>query len=340
MELLTAMAELSPSDDFVVFPISWRTATLLELPDRANIDAVRKFAPARPLQELWDRVPFPPLELFVRADVFHATNFLSPPARRIPTIATVHDLGFLRFPELTPGRERALVRLLPRTLKRASAIITVSKFTATELGNWMPSVIDKVVVVPNGAHMRSLPPPEGINDKPYALVLGTMNPRKNIPLALDALAVLRHRGVELDLVLAGAETPGFDIRPLVAERGLDANVTVTGYIDDTAAAKLLANARVFAFPSKYEGFGMPLIEAMHAGIPIVAADAGATPETVGDAAVLVADDPGAFAEALERAAFDDATRARLIESGRHRASEFSWPRAAAATLDVYRSVSS
>ena len=169
-------------------------------------------------------------------------------------------------------------------------------------------------------------------------MLGTLEPRKNLPLALDGLRILRARGVDLRLVLAGGGSPLLDVAGLLRDRGLgEAEVTLTGYVDDTRISTLLAGARAVVFPSLYEGFGMPLIEGMEAGVPVVAVRAGATPETVGDAALLV--EPGdaeGFADAMERAAFDEQARGALIAAGRLQARQFSWERSAAATLEIYR----
>jgi glycosyltransferase involved in cell wall biosynthesis len=343
-ELIDAIAKVSPRDEMVVFPISWRTARYLKLdpPHRPNVSVERKLAPARPLWAMWDRVQFPPVEWLVDCDVFHATNFIAPPSRKVPVVVTVHDINFVHRPEaVTPGVRR-MARLLPDILRRAAAIITVSGFTRQELVSWLPEVSDKVTVVHNGSHGRAAPStgPDAERSPPYALMLGTLEPRKNLPLALDALRILRRRGVDLRLVLAGGRSSLLDVPALLRKRGLgEPEVTRTGYVDDARVSALLGGARVLVFPSLYEGFGMPLLEGMEAGVPVVGVRAGATPETVGDAGLLV--EPGdaeAFADAMERAAFDETERARLIPAGRAQASKFTWERAAAATLGLYRQV--
>ena len=282
----------------------------------------------------------PPVEWLVRCDVFHATNFVAPPSRRVPVVVTVHDVGFLHHPEAVAPAVRRMARVLPEVLGRAAAIIAVSAFTRQELVDWLPGVADRVTVVHNGSHGRT--PPDGpapvSQGRPYVLMLGTLEPRKNLPLALDGLRILRARGVDLRLVLAGGGSPLLDVAGLLRDRGLgEAEVTLTGYVDDTRISTLLAGARAVVFPSLYEGFGMPLIEGMEAGVPVVAVRAGATPETVGDAALLV--EPGdaeGFADAMERAAFDEQARGALIAAGRLQARQFSWERSAAATLEIYR----
>ena len=341
-ELIDAIAKASPTDEMVVFPISWRTARYLKLdpPHRPNVAVERKLAPARPLWAMWDRVQFPPVEWLVSCDVFHATNFIAPPSRKVPIVVTVHDINFVHRPEaVTPGVRR-MARLLPDILRRASAIITVSSFTREELVAWLPDVGDKITVIHNGSHARAAPAPGDGASPPYALMLGTLEPRKNLPLALDALRILRRRGLDLRLVLAGGRSSLLDVPALLRKRGLgEPEVTRTGYVDDARVSALLAGARVLVFPSLYEGFGMPLLEGMEAGVPVVGVRAGATPETVGDAGLLV--EPGdaeAFADAMEQAAFDDSVRARLIPAGRAQAAKFTWERAALATLDLYRQV--
>ena len=340
-ELIDAVARHAPEDDLLVFPISWRTARMLRLdpPHRPNVRVTRKIAPARPLWAMWDHMAFPPMEWLVDCDVFHATNFIAPPSLRVPTVVTVHDIGFIRHPESVPPAIRRMARLLPTVLRRASVVITVSKFTRDELVWWLPDVADRISVIPNGSHHRSVVPSDtGLEPgPPYALMLGTLEPRKNVTLALDALRILRRQNVELRLVLAGSPSPLLDVPALLRDRGLEPSEVVrTGYVDDARIAALVAGARMLAFPSLYEGFGMPVIEAMESGLPVVAARAGATPEVTGGAAVLVdPGDPEAFADAMHRVASDDELRVTLIEAGRRRAAEYSWDKAATATLRLY-----
>jgi glycosyltransferase involved in cell wall biosynthesis len=343
-ELIDAVAKQAPEDDLLVFPISWRTARMLHLdpPHRPNVRVTRRIAPARPLWAMWDRVPFPPIEWLVRCDVFHATNYIAPPSSKVPTVVTVHDIGFIRYPESATEAIRRMSRLLPSVLRRAPVIITPSTFTRDELRWWLPDVGDRIMVVPYGSHRprvaassTGLPP-----GPPYALMLGTLEPRKNVALALDAMRILRQRGVALRLVLAGGSSPLVDLPAVLRKRGLGPpEVIRTGYVDDPRMAALVAEAAMLVFPSIYEGFGMPLVEAMESGLPVVAARASATPETVGDAAVLVDPyDAEGFADAMERVASDDALRARLVAAGREQASRFSWDKTAEATLRVYHSL--
>ena len=346
-DLVDAVARAAPDDELLLLPVTWRRARLVPRPAHPNVRVLHRFAPARPLRALWRRVPFPPLEWLADCDVFHATNFVAPPARRVPTVVTVHDVGFVRHPEMVEPAIHRMAELLPSVLRRSAAIITVSQFTKDELCEWLPEVADRITVVHNGGHRRpgvadgaAAVGDDSDDEAPYALMLGLVEPRKNVGLALDALQVLRDRGSDLRLVLAGGSSPLLDVKDMLASRGLRTpDVVPTGYVADARAASLLRRARLFVFPSLYEGFGMPLVEAMEAGVPIVAVRAGATPEVVGDAAVLV--EPGdtvGFADAMARVATDDALRSSLVRAGKARAAQLSWERAGAATLKVYRQV--
>ena len=341
-DLVDAVARQASEDQLLLFPISWRSERVrgLDAPRHPNVRVAGRTAPARPLWAMWERVPFPPVEWFLGCDVFHATNYVSPPSRRVPTVVTVHDLGFVRRPDLTPPAVRRMSRLLPTVLRRASVVIAVSNFTRDELAWWLPEVADRTLVVHNGSHRRTAAPADDAGmaaGPPYALMLGTLEPRKNVALALDALRVLKSQGVELRLVLAGSPSPLLDMEQELRDRDLGPpDVVRTGYVDDARTAALLAHARLLVFPSLYEGFGMPVLEAMEQGVPVVAARAGATPEIAGDAAVLVeSHDAEGFADAMSRVAGDEALRNRLVAAGRQRAAQFSWDRAASAVLGVY-----
>jgi glycosyltransferase involved in cell wall biosynthesis len=340
-ELIAAAAGRAPDDEFVIFPVAWRTSALVRAPRLPNVSVAQRLAPARPLWAAWRRLPVPRVEWFVGCDVFHAPNFVTPPSRR-PVVVTIHDLNFVRRPsELGPDIRR-LAADLPRFLRRADAIITISRFTADELGEWLPAVADRVTVIPIGPHRRSERAPTTglLPGPPFALMLGNVQPRKNLPLALDALRIVLDRGVSMRLVVAGEVAPTVDVAGMLAARRLPSDaVVVTGYVDDARVAALLADAAVLVFPSLYEGFGMPLLEAMEAGVPVVALRAGATPETVDAAALLVS--PGdvtapAFAEAMIDVVSDSVLRAKLIATCRPRAAEFGWQRTADETLALYR----
>ncbi|MGH7266295.1 MAG: glycosyltransferase family 4 protein [Candidatus Rokuibacteriota bacterium] len=282
-------------------------------------------------------------------DVFHGvTGFELPPAA-CPLVTTVHDLIPLRFPELVPARHRWAVRLLlGGALRRARRVIVVSEATRGEVVARYRVAAEKVRVVPEAAAPHMAPPPPAETalvraryhlGAPYVLFVGLLEPKKNVAGLLEAVARLVKAGAwgSTQLVLAGAR--GWGVGDLEAEStrlGLTGIARWLGPVADADLPGLYAGARAFVFPSLWEGFGLPVLEAMAAGAAVVASRRGALPELVGDAAVLTEPEAGALAEALGRVLADAPLRERLRERGFARAAQFSWERAARETMAVYR----
>lgn len=304
----------------------------------------------RRLYPSWDRFGGPHLPASLDdCDIVHATNHAAvPPVRgRQRLVVTVHDLAFERFPELFPRTWLRLYRWGTRTaVDRADAILVPSERTKTDLVDRLHADPERIHVTPLAS---SLEPPKadelprrrkeladhGVRP-PYILAVGTIEPRKNLVRLIKAFRRLRSEGLPHSLVLAGPQGGGAEeLRAELARGGSD-GVIVTGAIDLRCA---YMDAAAVAYVSLYEGFGLPVIEAMGLGAPVVASDASSIPEVAGDAAVLV--DPmneAAIADGLRRVLTDDALADDLRRRGRRRAASFTWAATARATLDVYRQV--
>ncbi|MGH7904890.1 MAG: glycosyltransferase family 4 protein [Candidatus Dormibacteraceae bacterium] len=266
----------------------------------------------------------------------------SPPFRRRgapPATIFVHDLAFQVRAGEVPWQQRVyLGRVLPRALAGAAAVITPSETTRRDLLSLFspPGLADRVEVVPEGP--TSLPAagdlPAGL-EPGFLLAVGTVEPRKNYPRLVEAYRILKADGPAPALVVAGR--PGWAYGDALRLLREEPGVALLGHVDDATLAALLRDAVALAFPSLYEGFGLPLLDAMAAGLPAVIGDAGSLPELAAGAAVLVdARDPAAIAAGLRRLLQEPALRRQLSERGRLRARDFSWDRAAATVLEVVR----
>jgi glycosyltransferase involved in cell wall biosynthesis len=271
------------------------------LPEEVSWRHVR--VPARLLQAAWSRTPFPPVETFAgRVDVFHATNFVAPPAVRAASVVTVHDLTFLRHPEwVTPDVARYR-RLVPRSLRSGrTVVVTPSEAVADEVREAFGLPEDRVVATPLGVDQawgEATPPdPDWLASRhlpaDYVVFTGAREPRKNLNTLLEAHSRARSAGPVPDLVLVGPSGWGAHS---AAERP---GVHVTGWLDREELVSVVAGARASVLPSHYEGFGLPVLEAMAAGTTVLASDIPAHREVAGGFARLIAPtDTDAWAAAL------------------------------------------
>lgn len=283
--------------------------------------------------------------------LYHATNYAAPRTRRVPLVLTVHDLALLRFPELgTPGLRRLIARV-PRAARAARRVIADSEATARDLRELVGVAAERIRVVHLGCDIRFRPVPDSAERRavlarygicePYLLHVGTIEPRKNLPVLVRACAQLRAaRGLPQRLVLAGERGWGYEaLRRELDALTTDLRVDIVGPIAADDLPAVYSAADLLAHPSLYEGFGLPVIEAMACGTPVVTSDAGSLPEVVGDAARCV--NPravDAIAAALGELLADPAQRRILSERGRARAARFTWERCARETFAVYEEV--
>ena len=286
----------------------------------------------------------PKVEADLGGDAILYPYWPSPPRRRTgapPAAVFVYDLAFRLRPAEVPWQQRVyLGSVLRPALEHAAAVLVISERTRQDLLDCYPiSGLDaKVSVVPLGFAATVEPGPLPADLKPgFILAVGTIEPRKNYPRLLAAYRALRSRGDAPPLVIAGR--PGWAYGDTLERIRAEPGVRYLGHVDEATLAALYESAAVLAFPSLYEGFGLPLLEAMARGLPAVAGRVGAMPELAGEAAVLVdPEDVDAIAAGLEKVLSDPALRTRLAAAGRERATGFTWRRSADLTRDVLRRI--
>lgn len=308
-----------------------------------------KMPTGRPWQRiLWEQVVLPVLARRSGAEVLHAPAFVAPLLAACPQVITVHDLSFLRYPAMFRAGNRLYLRALTGpSCRRAAAVIAVSKFTAQEVTRLLGVPADRVVVIHHGVAPRFHPlAEEAVAEfrlrqglpKRFVLFIGTLEPRKNLIRLIKAFALVKDP--DLHLVLAGAQGWFYqDILQEVERSGVGKRVHFPGFVPSTDQALWYNAAEVFAYISVYEGFGMPVLEALACGTPTVASSTTSLPEAGGHGALLVSpDDEHAIAATLQTALTDAALRSELRARGLAHAAGFSWEAAARRTAAVYRQV--
>lgn len=308
--------------------------------------------PTRLLYRLWSTFGAPKVDaLLGGVDVFHATNYFLPPTQRARRVVTIHDLAVLTMPEVcSPKIRRVFGRNMRAFAADADAILTCSEATKGDIVRLLDVAPEKITVAHHGpnedlAAMNREHAAQHIKERyefegPYILFVGTLEPRKNIPGLLRAFSAITG-DIPHSLILAGGlGWQSIGLYETIAQLGLRERVRLTNYIDDIGdLAALHSAADAFVFPSLYEGFGLPLLDAMACGTPILAANNSAIPEVVGDAALLIdANDQDALAEAIKRMLGDEALRESLVAKGHERVRDFSWTKCAEKTMEAYTRV--
>jgi glycosyltransferase involved in cell wall biosynthesis len=337
--------------DVRAYAVSWRRRSGIDAQLPPGVTCRQRPMPARPLHALWGRGSLPPLEWFVgRVDVVHGTNFVVPPTRNAGTVVSVHDLTPVHHPELCNPATLAFPGLIRRAVGRGAWVHADSAFVAGEVAEAFGAAPGRVRVVnPGIPDLPTVPQaeaeqvvaallPEGC--RRFVLAVGTAEPRKDQPGLVRAFDAVAGDDPGLALVLAGPAGWGeAALQEAIGAAGARGRIVRTGWVDQPSLAALFARATVLAYPSLYEGFGFPPLQAMRAGVPVVATRAGSLPEVLGQAALLVdVGDHDGLAGALAQVLDDDMLRERLVAAGLAQAAGFTWARCGAGLADLYRDV--
>lgn len=349
-ELIAALALQDASQPYRLFVAGARRAALPPAPS-ANF----RYAPTRlsplSLARLWQRARLPlPVEFFTgKLRLFHATDFVLPPTLpRTPTLLTVHDLSFARLPQAAAPRLKAyLEAVVPRSARRADHILADSAATKADLMDLYGIPESKISVLYSGVSAAFTPvraadaqaavrAKYGIGRAPYVLAVGTVQPRKNYERLMQAMAALPARFADLKLVIVGGR--GWLDAPIHAQaRVLGERVQFVGFADEEDLPTLYSAAACLAFPSLYEGFGLPVLEGMACGVPVLTSNVSSLPEVAGDAALMI--DPHSV-EAIRVGLIalleeDSTARAARLERGFAQVARFTWQAAAAQLKGIY-----
>jgi glycosyltransferase involved in cell wall biosynthesis len=311
-------------------------------------------APSKPYS-LAEQFMVPASLLTLNVDLFHEPHYVLPPLVPCRAVVTIHDCIHLMFPQYLPNRlAYAYARAnLWAAARRAERILTVSETSKADILRYCDVPADRIIVIYNAIddHFATPPSDEAVQrvreryqlDGPFALYVGNIKPHKNIERLIDAFDLVRRGGFErMELLIIGDQISKYPrLRRAVDKHKLHKHVRFLGFVPDDTLAALYRLATVFVFPSLYEGFGLPPLEAMASGTPVVTSNRSSLPEIVGDAAELV--DPysaGSIAEGIQRVLSDPSLRQTMITRGLARAREFSWEASVRRIHGVYMDVAS
>ncbi|MBI1276996.1 MAG: glycosyltransferase [Anaerolineaceae bacterium] len=351
-ELVTALSVIDQTTQYTLFVAGALSSRLPQSPG-SNFRWKNTRLTPKWLARIWHRGGVRlPVELFTgRLSLFHAPDFVLPPTLpSIPTLLTVHDLSYVRVADsASPSLKTYLDMVVPRSVRRASYILADSQSTADDLVDLYGVSSGKISVLLSGVNPRfSHDLSREVlmttrnrylqDDFPYIFTVGTVQPRKNYVRLIQALAQLRASGIDIHLVIAGGK--GWLDNPIysaIDESNMRDFVHFIGFADDEDLPALYKNATCLAFPSLYEGFGLPVLEAMASGVPVLTSNVSSLPEVAGNAAITV--DPydlESMTDGLQRLILDNELRTLLIQRGLERAHEFTWEKSARQLRLIYQ----
>lgn len=343
--LIKNLLEIDKENEYILFYNSFKEKHSFPDLSHPNLEIKRISFPKKILNYLWIKFNIPKIENIVgKINIFHSHHCFLPAKKNCKPILTVHDVGYLRHPEYYENKkinEYDYKFLLQNSIKRADFIICDSYFTKNELLNIFNIKEEKVQVIYLGVDKKE-PHKVEKNDNNYLLyIVGTYQPRKNVNKLIDAFKILCSK-FDFDyklIIQVGAGNIPEEIIRKVKEYNLEEKIKLVGRLSESELISLISGAKIFIYPSLYEGFGLPVLEAMSQGVPVIASNIASIPEVVGDAGILV--NPESIDEienAIYNLIINDELRKELSLRGIKRAEMFSWRKTAEETLKVYKNV--
>lgn len=350
-ELTAALAGEDPVTDYRLF-VAGSKREQLPQPPGPNFDWRPTILTPRWLARIWQRARMPlPVEAFTgTVDLFHATDFVLPPTLpRTRSLLTVHDLSFLRVPDAaSPSLRQYLEAVVPRSVARADHVLADSHATKDDLIEIYRTPADKISVLHSGVDGRFSPVTDrkalkdvldrhNLTDKEYVLSVGTVQPRKNYSGAIRALSRIRDQGIDVHYAIAGGS--GWledEMYRSIRETAMDDRAHILGFVPDQDLPALYSGARALLAVSLYEGFGLPVLEAMACGTPVITSNLSSLPEVAGDAGILVDPlDNEAISDAILSTLTDADLRQQRVAAGFAQVKHFTWARAASQLKSIY-----
>lgn len=339
--LITNLLKIDQKNEYLFFYNSFRKNSVPEFPKTIDWHIPNK------ILDLGSRLSnFPQIDSFIKADLIFSPHFNILSRKKTPRVITFHDLSFLHHPRFFSWRQRFWhwLQNVEKQAREADHLIAVSEFTKSDLVDFFHIPEEKISVVYSGISEKfkkidTKNPPKTGREKPFILYLGTLEPRKNIPAIIRAFNLLKKtpKMREFQLIIAGK--PGWlwgEILSEVAKSPYAEDIIFKGPVNEAEKIALYSAASVFVYPSFFEGFGFPPLEAQACGCPVVVSERTSLPEVVGDSALFA--DPwrvGTLAEAIEKIISNERLKADLIERGYHNIKRFNWRKTAEETLEVF-----
>jgi glycosyltransferase involved in cell wall biosynthesis len=354
-ELVRALIRKDDSSYYILFSGKAPKRALVAdpIPEASNVEYREFWLNAKWLYRLWYRLRLPISVQWLTGDIdiYHSPDFVLPPTGNIPSVLTIHDLSFVHYPEaFTPALLNYLNKAVPSSIARASHVLADSLSTKNDLVDIWQVPKEKISVIYSGVGSSFKPVTEKdviqrvrqkyeLGDKPFIFSVGTLQPRKNYEMLIRAFKPISETTTH-QLVIAGGF--GWMYKQILEEAsrlGLTERVKLIGFVDDQDLPALYSDASLFAFPSLYEGFGIPLLEAMSCGVPVISSNASSLPEVAGDAALLLPPDAQElWSENLRQLLEDSSRRTKMVAAGFLQARKYSWRTAAEHVLNIYHTL--